>query len=72
MDKSGPHETSNDADGDRLCGAKWHNDHLADLPHRCVIRLGWHVNHACHCGAMQRVSDDEHVHIARRAPHANG
>ncbi len=49
------------------CAISWPNGELPDLPHACVIRPGWHVRHACHCGATARVTDDEHVLIARQA-----
>lgn len=48
----------------RLCCSTWDNTELEGLPHRCVIRLGWHIVHACHCGASRRVTDEEHVQIA--------
>ena len=49
-----------------VCGIGWPNTDLPDLPHSCVIRVGWHVNHACHCGAILRVTDADQVENARR------
>jgi hypothetical protein len=49
------------------CHAAWPNVDLPDHPHRCAVRAGWHVNHACHCGAVLRVGDEDLIDNARRS-----
>lgn len=50
-----------------LCGGERANPVLPAQVHRCVIRVGWHVVHACHCGLTWRVGDEEQVDNVRRA-----
>lgn len=48
-----------------VCDWTWDNTDLPDLPHRCVIRLGWHIKHCCHCGAVEMVTGEENVRQIR-------
>jgi hypothetical protein len=58
----------------RLCGRTW----SASWPcsdthrHRCAIRAGAHIQHACHCGTTQRVTDTEAQQLMHGEPLEEG